>query len=84
LTSYPGFHAQPMTWRQVLAKYERLSAPFVPSSLQREIAGVVETLESQPIEVLARLLGAVHRPVPSRYEGEHPWQTSPGSAHLDS
>jgi 2-methylcitrate dehydratase len=50
---YEGFHTRPFTWETALAKFDRLSEPYAPAPLRREIAAAVEDLED--IEVV-RLL----------------------------
>jgi 2-methylcitrate dehydratase len=56
---YEGFHTRPMRWETVVQKFERLSQPYVDSSLQREIVDVVANLESTQVADLARLLERV-------------------------
>jgi 2-methylcitrate dehydratase len=88
LASYPGFHREPLTWDQALAKYDRLSAPFAPPPLRGAIAEVVGRLEDEPIGTLMRLLGAVRRAAAPQEMGESPWaqaqQANPASAPSDS
>jgi 2-methylcitrate dehydratase len=56
---YEGFHTRPMRWETVVQKFERLSQPYIDSSLQREIVDVVANLESTQVADLTRLLERV-------------------------
>jgi 2-methylcitrate dehydratase len=56
---YEGFHTRPMRWETVVQKFERLSQPYVDSSVRREIVDVVANLESTQVADLARLLERV-------------------------
>jgi 2-methylcitrate dehydratase len=56
---YEGFHTRPMRWETVVQKFERLSQPYVDSSLQCEIVDVVANLDSTQVADMARLLERV-------------------------
>jgi 2-methylcitrate dehydratase len=59
-TTYRGFHASPMSWQDVQAKFDRLTAGHLPIALGREIAAAVLALETVPPRELANLLGCAH------------------------
>ena len=56
---YEGFHTQPMQWKTVTEKFERLSQGRLAASLQDEIEDAVANLENVQVRELARLLGQV-------------------------
>jgi 2-methylcitrate dehydratase len=62
---YPGFFTRPMSWEEVVAKFERLAEPYTTASLRQSIADAVEGLDTIPVSKLTRLLseaGAVVAP----------------------
>ncbi len=54
--SYLGFHSRPMGWDDVVAKFNRLTAPFLDTSLRDEIVGAVAALEKLKVADLTSLL----------------------------
>ena len=50
---YEGFHTRPMSWDTVVAKFERLSAPFADEQLRRRTIDAVARLEEIDIRELA-------------------------------
>ncbi len=56
VAGYEGFYAQPMTWEQVRAKFDRLAAPYADTKLRDEIAAAVSGLEKLPVSDLTKLL----------------------------
>jgi 2-methylcitrate dehydratase len=59
---YEGFFTRPMSWNQVVEKFERLSEPFTDQGLRRDLVLTVEHLESEPVERLTGLLSHVSLP----------------------
>jgi 2-methylcitrate dehydratase len=57
ITDYEGFHTRPMTWDQVAAKFERLTAPYTDAPLRRDILTAVDELDSIAAADLTALLG---------------------------
>ncbi|HWU40428.1 MAG TPA: hypothetical protein VN203_22500, partial [Candidatus Acidoferrum sp.] len=55
---FEGFFTRPMSWEEVFAKFERLSAPYVETPLRRRIADAVSRLENIQVADLTRLLAA--------------------------
>ena len=53
---YPGFHSRPMAWDDVVAKFNRLTAPFLNNNLRDEIIGAVGALEDIKVADLTSLL----------------------------
>jgi 2-methylcitrate dehydratase len=53
---YDGFHTRPMSWDDVIAKFERLSAPHIEAALRADIVAIVRTLERQELGSLMTLL----------------------------
>ena len=55
---YEGFHTRPMSWEQVVAKFERLAAPYTIMEQRTSIVELVAHLETNNVEQLTGLLGA--------------------------
>ncbi len=55
-TDYDGFHTRPMSWDDVVAKFERLSAAQADPALQGEIVAMVRDVEKHDIADLMKLL----------------------------
>lgn len=55
---YEGFYTRPMLWEKVVAKFERLAAPFTDATLRAAIIEMVAHLETGEVEQLTELLGA--------------------------
>lgn len=53
---YPGFFTQPMSWKDVFSKFERLAGPYTTANLRHSIADAVEALDTIPVSELMRLL----------------------------
>jgi 2-methylcitrate dehydratase len=53
---YVGFRTRPMSWEDVVNKFERLSAPFTDQGLRREVEEAVANLEAIQVADLTRLL----------------------------
>jgi 2-methylcitrate dehydratase len=62
-TDYEGFHTRPMLWDAVVAKFEKLSAPFAGPNLRAGIVDAVANLEIIQIADLTRLLANVQAPL---------------------
>ena len=60
---YEGFYTRPMSWEQVAAKFERLATPYTSASQRDSIIEAVAHLETNTVEQLTRLLGALSSPV---------------------
>jgi 2-methylcitrate dehydratase len=58
-SDYEGFHARPMRWETVVAKFDRLSAPYADGSLRKEIVEAVLALEGIETKDLTSLLARV-------------------------
>lgn len=58
---YQGFYTKPMTWEQVLQKFENLSQPFTNTNLQSQIVDCINNLENVSIRDLTNLLAQVNR-----------------------
>jgi 2-methylcitrate dehydratase len=58
---YEGFFTRPMPWDRVVAKFERLAAPFADSELQRAIIEAVDRIETIPVSKLTVLLSRVKK-----------------------
>ncbi|MGH8826617.1 MAG: MmgE/PrpD family protein [Jiangellaceae bacterium] len=57
--SYRGFHTDPLTWADAVAKFDRLVTPFAGEPLRNRIAAVVEDLEHHRVTDLTDLLAQV-------------------------
>lgn len=64
-SSYRGFHTDPLTWTDAIAKFDRLVTPFAGEPLRDRIAAVVEELENHRVTDLTDLLAQV--PVVRRF-----------------
>jgi 2-methylcitrate dehydratase len=53
---YEGFHTRPMSWETVVAKFERLSAPFADERLREQLVDAVGRLEQIDIQELSEPL----------------------------
>ncbi len=57
---YEGFHTRPMSWDTVIAKFNRLSEPYVDSDVQTQIVDLVQNIESLQIKALMNVLETIH------------------------
>ncbi len=55
---YEGFYTRPMSWEQVVAKFERLAAPYTNDTQRASLVETVAHLETQEVAQLTMLLGA--------------------------
>jgi len=55
---YEGFYAQPISWERVVAKFERLTAPYTTTKQRTSIIEMVARLETKDVGQLTELLGA--------------------------
>lgn len=53
---YRGFYTDPMTWDEVVQKFQRLTGPFVEEPMQNEIIAAVKQMETLRVRDLTRLL----------------------------
>ncbi len=63
-TDYDGFFSRPMGWDDMIAKFDRLAAPFAAANLRADIVACVRQLEALPVSDLTALLartGEGHR-----------------------
>ena len=58
---YEGFYTRPMAWNALVAKFERLTAPFTSPELRREIVSAVFNIESTSVRELTGLLACAGR-----------------------
>jgi len=49
---YKGFVANPVSWDEVLKKFEHLAAPYTDSSLRKRVIDLVYSLETVPVKNL--------------------------------
>ena len=56
---YVGFRTRPMSWENVVKKFECLSAPYADRELRREVEEAVASLEAIQVAELTRLLARV-------------------------
>ena len=56
---YVGFRTRPMSWENVVKKFECLSAPYTDRALRREVEEAVASLEAIQVAELTRLLARV-------------------------
>jgi 2-methylcitrate dehydratase len=70
-SDYEGFHTRPMGWETVVAKFERLSAPFADEQLRQRTIDAVARLEQIDIQELS---------VPLERAGHHETQRSTETA----
>jgi 2-methylcitrate dehydratase len=54
---YEGFFKRPMSWKQAVAKFQRLATPFAGSAQQAAIIEAVDHLEEIDVADVTRLLG---------------------------
>ncbi|MER3403981.1 MAG: 2-methylcitrate dehydratase [Chloroflexota bacterium] len=59
---YEGFHTRPMPWETIVAKFERLSAPYTDPALRDELIAAVQNLEDLQAPDLTALLARVRAP----------------------
>ena len=59
VSAFPGFPTQPMSWQQIVHKFEQLSVGHVSSSLSNNIIGAVQQLEHISLADLLHLLSQV-------------------------
>jgi len=52
-SDYEGFHTRPMSWDTVVAKFERLSAPYADERLREQLIDAVERLDQIDIRDLS-------------------------------
>ncbi len=64
--AYEGFFTQPMRWETVVAKFERLSAPYTDAALRADIAAAITNLETISVADLIQLLARVKVPGAAR------------------
>jgi len=53
---YEGFFTRPMSWKQAVGKFDRLSAPHLDGSLREDIINTVGRMEDVNVTDLTRLL----------------------------
>lgn len=58
---YEGFYTRPMSWDVVVAKFDRLAAPFADAALRREIVSAVLNIESISVRDLTGLIARAGR-----------------------
>ncbi len=58
---YEGFRTRPMQWETIVKKFEQLTQPYIPSSLQAQIEAAVQNLENLRICDLVTLLESVKK-----------------------
>ena len=61
IREYPGLNGPPLTWKQVLQKFEKLSSGRVEVEQCRNLAEAVRNLESISVSDLTALLVTVGR-----------------------
>jgi 2-methylcitrate dehydratase len=57
---YEGFSTRPMSWEKVVAKFERLAAPFTDAERRASIVETVAHLETKDVAQLTELLRAAN------------------------
>ena len=57
---YEGFSTRPMSWEKVVAKFERLAAPFTGAERRASIVETVAHLETKDVAQLTELLRAAN------------------------
>ncbi len=55
---YEGFYTRPMSWKQAIAKFERLTTPFTDAARREALIETVEHLETKEVTQLTELLHA--------------------------
>ncbi|HET7414808.1 MAG TPA: MmgE/PrpD family protein [Arthrobacter sp.] len=58
-SAYKGFHTNPLSWEDALAKFSILVTPFTGEQLRDRIAAVVHDLDARPVTDLTDLLAQV-------------------------
>lgn len=53
---YEGFYTRPLSWEKVVAKFERLAAPFTTETQRAAIVGAVAAIETKDVEQLTEIL----------------------------
>lgn len=53
---YEGFYTRPMSWEQIVAKFERLTAPYTDAVQRTAILETIEHLEAREVSQLNHLL----------------------------
>src|SRR5580693_8694970 len=56
ITDFPGAPAQPFTWKEIDAKFDKMAAGHIDEGLSQEIKDAVRSLESIQVSELMRLL----------------------------
>lgn len=64
--AYEGFYTQPMRWETVVAKFDRLSAPYADTALRGDIVAAVTNLDTIAVADLMQLLARVKVPRAAR------------------
>ncbi len=59
---YEGFFTRPMSWEKVVAKFDRLSSPYVKAKLRGEIVEAVAKLESLKVSNVVKILAGIPNP----------------------
>ncbi len=59
---YEGFFTRPMSWEKVVAKFHRLSSPYVKAKLRGEIVEAVAKLESLKVSNVVKILAGIPNP----------------------
>jgi 2-methylcitrate dehydratase len=59
---YEGFYSRPMSWEKVVAKFERLAAPYTDATQRASIVETIALLETKNVAELTELLGASFAP----------------------
>jgi 2-methylcitrate dehydratase len=60
--AYEGFWTDPMRWETVVAKFDRLAAPYADAALRQQLADTVARLDTVSVADLTRLLAQVRTP----------------------
>jgi 2-methylcitrate dehydratase len=61
---YGGFVTRPMSWEQVVGKFERLAAPFTSPTLRQAMIETIATLEARSVAELTGQLASVGKEQP--------------------
>jgi 2-methylcitrate dehydratase len=59
---YEGFYTRPFSWQKVVAKFERLTAPYTSAGQRAAIVETVAHLETKEVAQLTNVLGASFAP----------------------
>jgi 2-methylcitrate dehydratase len=57
---YEGFHTNPMSWDNVVRKFQLLSKPYTDASLRQDIVDAVAHLEGITVSELMELLASLY------------------------